>query len=220
MTDLLIIIPARKGSKRLKNKNIIKIGGKELVLKTIDFAKKIKAKKKIIISSDSMKIINLVINYDKRILSPGLRPKHLSSDKAKTEDVADYIIDWYENNFNQVSNILLLQPTTPYRDATKFNKIYNIFLKKKYESLISVSPLINLNKKIITLKNEKIFSKKKLNENLYQANGSFYLIQKKIFKKYKTFVPKNTSVSVIKDFNQTIDIDTNIDLEIAKKFEE
>jgi len=52
---LLIIIPARKGSKRLKNKNVLKLGSKSLVEKTIIFAKKLVTKNQIILSSDSKK---------------------------------------------------------------------------------------------------------------------------------------------------------------------
>jgi CMP-N,N'-diacetyllegionaminic acid synthase len=59
MKKLVIIIPARKGSRRLKNKNIIKLGSKNLVERTIIFAKKLVKKNCIILSTDSKKICHI-----------------------------------------------------------------------------------------------------------------------------------------------------------------
>ena len=81
----LCIIPARKGSKGIKNKNIIKFLGKPLIQHTFDIAKKIIKEFDVLVSSDSKIIKNLAIKNNFIFL--GLRPKILSNDKAKTKDV-------------------------------------------------------------------------------------------------------------------------------------
>ena len=57
----IIIIPARSGSKRLKNKNLLKLENKTLVERTIIFSQKVKDVDKIIVSSDHEDILKIVI---------------------------------------------------------------------------------------------------------------------------------------------------------------
>ena len=77
--NLLIIIPARSGSKGLKNKNILKLNSKPLISYSISIAKKIKEKSKVIFcSTDSKKIKNIIERY--KIDVPFLRPKKISKD--------------------------------------------------------------------------------------------------------------------------------------------
>ena len=90
----LIIIPARKNSVRLKNKNILKIGNKTLIEHSIIFAKKISTNTNILVSTDSKKIRD--ISLKNNILCPWLRPNKLSSSKASTDDVVLHALNWYE----------------------------------------------------------------------------------------------------------------------------
>ena len=51
----LILIPARSGRKGIKNKNIIKVGGKPLIEYTITFANSLKLDTEVVVSTDSKK---------------------------------------------------------------------------------------------------------------------------------------------------------------------
>ena len=82
---ILAIIPARSGSKKIKNKNIIKINKKPLIYFTIKEAKKSKFIDEICLSTDSVKIQNISKSYG--LNSFFLRPKILSTDTALTKDV-------------------------------------------------------------------------------------------------------------------------------------
>ena len=84
----LCIIPARKGSKGIKNKNIISFCGKPLIQHTFDTAKKIKNEFDILVSTDSDKIRKLALKNKFYFL--GSRPKILSGDKVETKDVLKY----------------------------------------------------------------------------------------------------------------------------------
>ena len=78
--SIIIIIPARNSSKRLKGKNILKIKGSSLISRALDFSKKIKFASKIILSTDISKIKFKV--SDNRFIFLK-RPKNLATDKSK-----------------------------------------------------------------------------------------------------------------------------------------
>ena len=129
-TDNLVIIPARKNSRRIKNKNLLKLGKKSLVEITIEFAKKIFDKNSIYLSTDSKKIRKLSNKYG--VFCPDLRPSILSRSNSKSTDVCIHAIKNYEKIKNcKVKNIILLQPSSPFRSVSIFNKTYKIFIKNK-----------------------------------------------------------------------------------------
>jgi len=207
------VILARKGSKRLKNKNLRKFyKDKNLINSTIIFSKKLKFLKKIIISSDDLRIIRVC--KKEGILSPGLRPKSLSGDKTKSEIVAKYAVKWYEKKFGKVDGILLLQPTTPFRNLNKFKEAYKLFLKKTVD-VIGVSEIYKnpsnfffFNKKVEKLKYKK--SKK-----MFLIDGSMFLINRKTLFNLNTFVPDNFCPMINKKIKFSIDVDYLHDLKLA-----
>ena len=90
---VLAIIPARAGSKSIKNKNIIKIKGKPLIQYTIDEAKKSKLINEIYVSSDSTKILNLAKSNKVKFVK---RPKSISGDNSKTIDAVKHLAKFYK----------------------------------------------------------------------------------------------------------------------------
>jgi len=213
---IVAFILARKGSKRLRNKNLKTLFDKtSLVEATIKFAKKLKFVDNIVLSSDHKKILQ--ISKKEKILSPGLRPKNLSGSQISSEKIVQYLLDWYEKKVKKIDGILLLQPTTPFRSISFFNKAYKIFLKKKFP-IVSVSKSFK-NPNNFIFKNKKIFKIKKYNEKkdpLFFIDGSLYFIQKKLFFKKKTFVPNYFYPLINKKIKFSLDIDYLHDLKIAK----
>ena len=99
MKNILCLIPARKGSKTIKNKNFLKVNRKMIIQYTIDNAKQIKKYCDIVISSDSKKIEEIckLNNLDFH----GLRPKRLSGDKVQTIDVVNYELKKIEKKYKK-----------------------------------------------------------------------------------------------------------------------
>ena len=212
-----IIIPARSGSKRLKNKNLLPINGESLIERTINFSKKIKNIDQIIVSTDSPKIIHLQKKYKNIFFVK--RPKYLSADRS----LIIYTINNLYNKFNKnFKNIIILQPTSPFRSQKIINDqwIRFINLKKKFKSLVSVSIGRNFEKKKFIIKNNKlVLNKNKKNKKLYEANGNYFMANIKFLKKYKKFiVSEKTIASVIKSKKNLIDIDTKKDYKLALKY--
>lgn len=188
--DTFCIIPARSGSKGIKNKNIMEFNQCPLLKYSIDFAKKLKFVKKIIVSTDSKKYLNISRKYG--VCSKSLRPNYLSSDFSKTIDVVKFEFNQYKNlGFEK---ILILQPTCPFRKKEHFNASYHA-LDKGYESAITIHRvsefpqrmLIKKGKKLlpyISNKKEDLFKPRQAINQIYIRTGSMYFfISKNINKK-------------------------------------
>ena len=213
---ILVIIPARKGSKRLKRKNILKLGNKPLAQITMEFAKKIKGIFDIIVSTDDIEVKKLAKKL--KIKAPFDRPAFLSGDKASTSAACLHAINFYEKNYQSIDAILLLQPTSPFRSFKSIDDAIKIIKKEKSKSLVSVSkfelkPLTIIEKN----KNHNSYLLKKP-KKLFEINGNFYLIDKTLFLRKKKFFLKDTILFPLKEFKESIDIDNLNDFKIAKAF--
>ena len=196
---ILALIPARKNSRRLPNKNKIIFFNKPLFLWSIDIAKKIPEICDILISTDDNEILK--ISKKAGILAPWLRPKRLSSINATSIDMALHALNWYEKNISKIDGFFLLQPTTPFRSKKFLKKAIKIFEKNNKKPIISVSKILNKQK----------FKKPTI-------NGSFYLTSPKHFRKHKNFSKKNFYPILIKKKQECIDINTKEDLNLALKY--
>ena len=90
MKKTLCIIPARSGSKTIKNKNIYKFKNKELIYYSIKFANSLRFLNKIIFSSDSNKYLKIAQKYGSK--NNNLRPKILSKDTSLTISLVRYLL--------------------------------------------------------------------------------------------------------------------------------
>ncbi len=222
MSKCLCIIPARSGSKRIKNKNIIRLNGKPLIYYTIQFAKKLNFVDEIIFSSDSRRYLNLAKKY--KINNLSLRPKKISSDNSQTIDVVKYEI----NKIKKYDYILLLQPTTPFRDIKDFKKAYRILINSKCDSVITVNLVNNFHpyrmkifkgnilKNFMNLKKENFKAVKHL-PKVFVRSGSMYFFKRENISKYNSILGKKTYGIEVKGKN-TINIDEKEDLILAKHF--
>ena len=91
---VICIIPARKGSKGLKNKNIKKLKNIPLIAWSILVAKKCKMIDEIIVSTDSKKISKIAKKYGAKV--PFLRPSNLATDKSSSFEVLKHAINFYK----------------------------------------------------------------------------------------------------------------------------
>ena len=219
----LIFIPARSGSRRVKNKNLKILKNKPLIYYTLEIAKEIKKKIKstdIIVSSDSKKIIN----YSNKILKTHnnyKRPKKLSSDKSSTVSALVHLLDYLKLKKKYPEIIITLQPTSPIRNIQYIHRALNILKKNKnIQSLVSVSrPMEAIKDVIVKKKDYKFLSKSKISIKHYVINGNFYVNRtKNIINKKKFFdFSKQTQFYEIKK-NYAIDIDEKLDFKLCENF--
>lgn len=132
---ILAIIPARGGSKRLPNKNILPLAGKPLIQWTIEAALSSKYIDDVIVSTDCSEIAKISSESGAKV--PYKRPDSLSDDNATTNDV---ILHALKNINIKYDVVVLLQPTSPLRSALDVNNAIELLVKKEAEGVVSVSP--------------------------------------------------------------------------------
>ena len=171
---IIALIPARKNSTRIKNKNMKLFKKKPLIQRTIEIAKKIKNIQGVYISTDDEKIIDLGLKLGVNV--PWKRPKKFSTKRSSTESVIHHFLAWYKKKIGNIDAILLLQPTSPYRKIKIINNAIQSFKKNPKKNIISFSEISKKN----------FDTKKKIKE--LKVNGSLYLLSVKLLqKKNKNF---------------------------------
>ncbi len=200
----MVLITAREGSKRLKNKNIRYLKGLRLVEHTLKFALKNFKRKDILLSTDSKFIRNIAIK--RQIPCPWLRPKHISSDKATSYEVILHSVKWYEKKYGKINYIILLQPTSPFRRINTLKKCLNLSIKHKEYNIktITEAKSRNNNKHILFC------------NYLCKNNGSYYIFPRSNLNKKKNYLSKNKYVFVRENI-ENIDIDNIYDYRKALK---
>ena len=220
---MIALIPARSGSKTIKNKNIKIINGKPLIAHTIIAAKKSKYIKDIFLITDSQKIAKIGEKYGAK--APFLRPKHLAKDNSKVIDTYIYFLKRIKKNLT-IKDITILQPTSPLRKANHIDEAIKLFYKNQSSSLISVKeiefPLEWV--KIIKKKKGKsyiksMYSNNNLNRQKYKKyyipNGSVFIFNTYKLIKYKKYYFKDTTPYIMES-EDSVDIDDQFDFDIAK----
>ena len=124
--SILAIIPARSGSKGLPNKNTLNLLDKPLIAWTIEAAKKSKYLDRLILSTDCDKISKIAQKYNCEV--PFLRPKNLSTDISKGNDVIMHAIKTIKKEYDI---IVVLQPTSPLRTNDDIDLALEHMIKKK-----------------------------------------------------------------------------------------
>ena len=221
---ILAIIPARKGSKGLKNKNILPIGGKTLIELTILNSKKSKLINKISISTDSKKIQK--ISKKHKVWCKKLRPSKYSQNNSKLFHAIDFVL----KNINFKPDIIVeLHPTHVLRSTALIDKAIKYFLKNfnSHDSLISVIKVNDTSHKdyIIKIKNKKIsfknsptdFNRQKLS-NLYRSSGIILISKYQDFKKNRSMVGKKCLAYIVHDKIEQTDINDIYDYKFAKSY--
>ena len=213
--NIIYLILARKGSVRIKNKNLKKIQNKSLVQRSIEFTKKISKIENIILSTDSKKIREVGIKQGLKI--PSLRPRYLSKSTVSSYEAARYEIEKYEKNNKLIDAVILIQPTTPYRSINTFKKLKKIFIKESNKPLITIKKLPLNSDRLLKKKKKYIVNyDNKKKEAIYVPNGSYFFISKKNLLVNKSFFSKSMNYYEIKNYKENIDIDNKEDLFFAR----
>lgn len=116
MSKFGVIIPARSGSKSIRDKNLVLLGGHPLLSYSIALAKMIPSIEKVIVSTDSIEYSKLAEKYGAEV--PFLRPSELSLDNSTDYDFMSHAVDWFDkSSYGSPKYWIHLRPTTPLRDV-------------------------------------------------------------------------------------------------------
>lgn len=220
---IVAIIPARKGSKSIKNKNLSLLGRKSLLEISAKFIKNIKFIDYSIITSDSSSYIDIA---RKNGIKDSLKRKTiLSSDNAFIGNVIDNVLKFLDNKKLKFDYILLIEPTSPFRKISDIKKVLNKIIIENAYSVFTISKidkkfhpmkilkLINNKIQYYSRKGKNIKNKQEIKNDFYFKNGLVYAINAKKFRKKKLIISSNSYPIVTK--RDIVNIDSLIDLKWA-----
>ena len=221
---ILYLIPARAGSKGLPGKNTKILGGKPLVVHSIDFAlKNIKNGDELCISTNDKEVLEIA--SDLGIYVPFQRPEELASDFATSYDVIIHAINYYADNNKYFDSVLLLQPTSPYRNQDDFENLIESY-DDEVDMVVSVkkakeNPYFTLFEEnefgFLDKSKKGDFQRRQDCPDVFAFNGSMYLIRITTLKN-NTFSEFKKIKKIIMPEERSIDIDTMADWILAEYY--
>ena len=214
----LAIIPARKGSKGLPNKNILPFSGVPLFLNTYNILNSSKYEIDIYVSTDSDEIISICneekINYVRR-------PPEISNDNSTTEEAISHLLSKFKSG--SYDFLILAQCTSPLLEVTDVNSVIQYFESKEneidsiftcYECHIPFWEINNDNKLVRVSNLEKVRQPRQKSKPLFIENGALYLFKINSYVKSGTRFCGITDKFIMSKTN-SIDIDDSDDFQLA-----
>lgn len=226
LEQILVIIPARGGSKGIPKKNIYPVNNKPLIEYTIDFAKSLFFNTNILVSTDSIEIAE--ISKSLGVSCPFLRPEFLSTDFIGDMPVLRHAYLEYKKISKQDFEIvIMLQPTSPIRFEKPLNKAILELRDRNLDSVISVSEVPNMfhplkqfeisenRLKTFSKDSKKVVARQQLNKS-YIRNGVFYVFNSNFLLESEFVFSDNTGFILIDQ--PFVNIDSMEDIDTFKNF--
>lgn len=225
---VLAYIPARSGSKGIKDKNIMEICGKPLIAYTIEAAKRSRYIDRLIVSTDSLRYAEVAKRWGAEV--PFLRPAELATDTAPEMLTTLHLMDWAEqewlkDNQEPFDIIFRLQCTSPLRSTEDIDQAIEELIAKDADSIMGVSeaPVSPLWMNTLPVdKSMKDFIPKHIQKKnrqelpkYFQLNGTIFVARWDFIKKYQQWDGDKTYAFIIPR-ERAVDIDDEIDLALAK----
>ncbi|MEW6221790.1 MAG: acylneuraminate cytidylyltransferase family protein [Candidatus Hadarchaeota archaeon] len=223
IVKILGVIPAKGTSKTIPKKNIKPLLGRPLIFYTISEARKSKMLSRVVVSSESEKIIALAKKYGAE--APFKRPKDLATPKARTVPAIQHAVKFMENlEMEKYDYVVVLQPTTPFRLSSDIDAALKKIVKTGADSVISVCDVGAMHparmKKIVNDKLVDIFKEVEGTPRqelppIYIRNGAIYAVKRDVLMNQNTLRGRD-SRPYIMPAERSINIDTMFDFKVAE----
>ncbi len=210
----IAVIPARSGSVELPHKNLQIVGGKSLLNRVIDFALEVNLFDKIIVTTDYSEHL-----FQNDGVDVHHRPENLATSETTMVEVLMDVIEAFR--LDQKDNIVLLQPTSPYRSKEDLMKVLE--LMEHYDSVITVKE-VELNPALfVTPFDETTLVSKQIEANQtnrqeqdkqYYPNGNFFGVTVENFCQTQSFYGGKLGY-ILQKGKYNVDINTKEDLKLA-----
>lgn len=218
---LLVLIPARGGSKGIPGKNIKLLGGKPLIQYTIEAARALFSDEIICVSTDDSKIRETAEKFGLHV--PFLRPDELATDTSGSYEVMLHAIHFYESKGYKPDILVLLQPTSPFRTSKHIDDALKLY-RDDIDMVVSVKEtssnpyyvLFEENSDGYLVKSkETTFTRRQDCPKVWEINGAIYVINVESLKSKNISSFKKILKSPM-DAADSVDIDTPLDWDFAE----
>lgn len=218
----IAIIPARSGSKGIKDKNIRDFNGKPLMAHTIEAAFESGVFEEVYVSTDSEKYAEIAKKYGAHV--PFLRSKQEATDSASAWGMISEALLQYEKIGKRFDTFCKLQPTSPLRSCDDIRKAYKKLEQKNANAVISVceaehppiwSNVLNDELSMDSFLGKEANKPRQELATYYRLNGAIYICKIPYFNTYGNLYKKQ-SYAYIMDAIHSVDIDSELDFVIAE----
>ena len=223
-SDLLILIPAKGGSTRLKRKNILPLAGKTLLQRAVEDAVNSGLSNDIVVSTEDKEIAELAISYGAHV--PFTRPEELAIDPAGVEQVALHALDELSQQGQTYKTLMILLPTCPLRQADDLKLGYEMFVSAGGKFLMSVAEYEHSPFSAWTLNEDNtatpVFEqyyrlKSQVLPKAYRCNGAIHILDVAAFQETQCYT-SSPLMTYIMPRERSFDIDTKEDLLEAEAY--
>lgn len=223
MNHVVGLIPARGGSKAVPRKNIKLLGGKPLIVWTIEAALESQRLSRVIVSTEDEEIAEISRKAGAEV--PFLRPAELAEDTTLTLPVLQHAVRWLESHEKYVpEGVMTLQPTSPLRRREHIDQALSLLDKTGADSIVGVclaghSPCV-----MKRLEGDRVYpfmkdvsddSRRQDMSPVYRINGAIYVTRYPVLMKENRILGEDTR-AVVMDAESSIDIDTWLDFKLAE----
>lgn len=218
----LAIIPARSGSKGLRDKNIRELNGKPLMQYSVSAALESGIFDEVMVSTDSEQYAEIAVKSGASV--PFLRSKENSGDRAGSWDTVKEVLHKYKETGREYDTVCLLQPTSPLRTSEDIRNAYSVFENHASVAVVSICEADHLPSLINTIPED--FSLDGFIKNtggarrqdmgpFYRINGAIYIVLVPELLKDSNLYRKGSYAYVMSP-ERSIDIDTELDFKFAE----
>lgn len=218
MSGLLVVVPARGGSKRLPGKNLRTLGRRSLLARTADALRGSGAQATCVLSTDDEEIAaaGAALGW----LVPFLRPATLSHDEAATAPVVLHAVDWFKESRGQdPASVMVLQVTSPFRDGACIAKaLAKLEARPDAEAVVAMARIDRAPRHLFSLGRDGYaapLSDESEPHVLLTPNGALYLVRTEALRRTGSLFPARTLPLVMNDV-AALDIDDEDDWKMAQ----
>lgn len=218
---MLYLIPARGGSKGVPGKNIRPLGGVPLIEHTIRQALAVADNpEQVVVSTDSQEIAEIARRAGASV--PFLRPAELATDTASSRDVMLHALNFTDYN----SPLILLQPTSPFRNPEDISRAVRLFEEKRPDMVVSVKPAAtnpyynayecDENGMLRISKGDGNITRRQDAPDVWEFDGAIYVINPDSLRRYPSLAAMPNILPIENTSKYNIDIDSELDFMLAE----
>ncbi|MEW6250367.1 MAG: acylneuraminate cytidylyltransferase family protein [Planctomycetota bacterium] len=204
------IIPARAGSRRLPGKNLLPLDGCPMLAYTCAAARESGVLAAVYVNTDDPEIVRVAEGCG--VPGPVLRPAELAADDTPTRDSNLFLLDWLTKRGEHYDAVMVLQPTSPLRTAADTRAAAALFEEHAPCAVVSVAPLVP-ESWAGRIGRDGSFERNTGGGTLYRLNGAIYIYT---WGDYLADCTPRKTVAYVMPAARSIDVDTRQDLEYAE----
>lgn len=223
---VVAVIPARAGSKGIKNKNVKAFSGKPLIAWTIELAQSVPEIDRVIVSTDGESIADVAKEYGAEVY---WRPKELAGDRALVIDAIKHLNKELDDQGETASYMLLLEATAPLRNVSDVSDSIHLLDNNNLDSVATFTEA-----KLNPHRAWKIFNNtpeafidganawlpRQQQPEAWELNGAVYAFTRAGVVKQNSSLLFGKTGSVVMPHERSIDIDTELDFMVVEKLME